>query len=667
MNQAPLDLISRCRSLKSLKSVHARLLVDGSISSSELVLNKIIRSYSRFGALDYACKIFDAIPRPNAFLWTAMIHGHVDNHRYEEALILFRRMRRESVPPLNFTLSSVLKALARQTRLKEGEAVQGLILKYGLDSDLTLQNSVLDLFSRCGRVDIARQVFEGMEDRDVVSWNSMIYGYVNNSELDIACELFDRMPERNVVSWTTMICGCVTVGDMVEAQAIFDLMPVQDLTVWNVMISGFVDTGNITAALRFFEAMPSSDIGSWNLIISGLCKAGQLECAWDFFNKMPKRNVASWTMMVDGYVRIGDVINARYLFDQMPEKNLVSWSTMIAGYARNGQPRLALDLFEQYEEQGCELDETFILVVILACSQLGALDKAEAFVHKYMRPSHFSNVQLITSLIDMYAKCGSVEKALKVFEKANRKDLLCYSTMIAAFANHGIGQDAISLFDEMQRENIKPDGVTFLGVLSACNHGGLVEEGRKFFRLMTEDFCIQPSERHYACMVDLLGRAGCLYEAYNLIRSMPMEPHSGVWGALLAACRIHNNVELAEIAAEQLFKIEPGNSGSYVLLSNIYAAAERWEDVARVRAMLREHGVRKNRGSSWIELGSVVHEFVMGDVSHLDSDRIYLILDLLVEDMKLSGYLIDSKQKVLPSPTAPLPSLIPFYDIMEDG
>ncbi|KAJ4968826.1 hypothetical protein NE237_015527 [Protea cynaroides] len=665
MNQAPSDLLSRCRSLKSLKSVHARLLVDCSIFSSELVLNKILRSCSRFGALDYACKIFAAIPRPNAFLWTALIHGHVDNHRYEKALILFRQMRRESVQPLNFTLSSVLKALARQTRLHEGEAVLGLIFKCGFHSDLTVQNSVLDLLSRCGQVDIARRVFDGMQDRDVVSWNSIISGYVSNSELDIARELFDRMPERNVVSCTTMICGCVKFGNMADAQAIFDSMPVRDLASWNVMLSGYVDTGDITAALRVFEAMPSSNIGSWNLIISGLCKAGQLESAREFFNRMPKRNVASWTMMVDGYVRNGDVTNARYLFDQMPEKNLVSWSTMIDGYAKNGWPHLAITLFEQYEEQGIELDETLTLIVILACSQLGARDKAEAIVQKYVRPLHFSNVQLITSLIDMYAKCGSIDKALQVFEKAYRKDLLCYSTMIAAFANHGMGQDAISLFDEMQRVNIKPDGVTFLGVLSACNHGGLVVEGRKFFKLMIEDFCIQPSERHYACMVDLLGRAGCLDEAYNLIRSMPMEPHAGVWGALLAACRIHSNVDLAEVAAGQLFTIEPDNSGSYVLLSNIYAAARRWNDVARVRAMLREHRVKKNRGSSWIEFGSVVHEFVMGDISHLDSDKIYFILDLLVEDMKLSGYSID-KQKVLRSPTNPLPSLI-SYDIMEDG
>lgn len=642
MNPPILHIIHNCKTLKSLKSIHARLLIDSSVASSEFVINKLLRLYSRFGATDYAHKVFDEITQPNAYLWTSLIHGYVENRQYDEAFSLFIQMRREPISVLNFTISSVLKALARLTRFKGGQAVYGFVLKYGFGFDLIVQNAVLDLFMRCRKVDTARQAFDEMCEKDIVSWNMMISGYGNNDRVDIARKFFDRMPERNVVSWTSMICGYVKAGDMAEAQVLFDSMPVKDLASWNVMVSGYMDIGDCVNARIIFGKMPIHDTGSWNIMISGFCKAGELESAKDFFDRMPNKNVISWGIMLDGYIKNGDTNGARCLFDQMPMKNLVTWSTMIGGYARNGQPLKALELFERFKEQDIKPDETFILGIISACSQLGIIDAAESIIHNYVGPSLLSDLRVFTSLIDMYAKCGSIEKALQMFEMAHPKDLLCYSTMIAALANHGLGRDAIFLFDKMQRANIKPDSVTFLGVLTACNHGGLVDEGRKYFKQMTEEFGIQPSEKHYACVVDLLGRVGCLEEAYNLIRNMPIAPHSVVWGALLAACRVHCNVQLAEVAAAELFKIEPDNSGNYILLSNIYAAAGRWGSVAKVRAKIREHRVRKNRGSSWIELSHVVHEFVMGDMSRTDSDSISLILYLLCEDMKLSGYLIDS-------------------------
>ncbi|KAL6953536.1 hypothetical protein U1Q18_045866, partial [Sarracenia purpurea var. burkii] len=562
----------------------------------------------------YAHKLFDEIPQPNSFLWTSMIHGYVENREYTEALTMFSRMRSQLVEPLKFTICSVLKALARQTKLKDGEVLYGFVLKSGFGYDLFVQNAMIDLFMRCGKVDFARRVFDEMHEKDVISWNSMISGYGNNGRADAARELFNSMFERNVISWTSLICGYVKAGDMVEAQALFEAMPFKDLASWNVLISGYMEAGDIDASRSAFEAMPIRDVGTWNLMISGFCKAGAIEFAKYYFNRMPSKNVASWAIMIDGCIKAREIDNARCLFDQMPEKNMIAWSTMIGGYAKNGQPRCALELFERFKEQGIEPDETFILGIILACSQLGILDAAESFIQNYVGHSLFSNLRVVTSLIDMYSKCGSIEKAFHVFEMAYRKDLLCYSTMIAAFANHGLGQDAISLFNEMHKANVRPDGVTFLGVLAACNHAGLVHEGKWYFKQMTEEFGIQPSEKHYACMVGLLGRAGCLEEAHNLVCSMPVEATSVVWGALLAASAVHCNIHLAETAAAELFKIEPDNSGNYILLSNIYAGTGQWRDVAKVRAMIREKRVRKNRGSSWIELGSVVHEFVMGDV-----------------------------------------------------
>ncbi|KAF2313929.1 hypothetical protein GH714_020690 [Hevea brasiliensis] len=645
MTHPLLNVLNKCQSLKTLKSIHAHLVISGSLTSSDLALNKLLRLYARFGSISYAHKLFDEIPEPNTFLWTALIHGFTEGHRYENAFSLFINMHRDSVAPLNFTIASVFKALARLGRVKDAEVVYGFALKCGFGFDLIVQNSIIDLFMRCGEVGFARRIFDEMEERDIVSWNSMILGYGNNGLVDIARELFNRMEKRNVISWTSIIQGYVKAGEMVEARVLFERMPEKDLASWKVMLSGYTSAGNLVAARHLFEVMPIYDVGTWNMMVSGFCKAGDLEDAKVFFEKMQERNVASWVMMMDGHVKVGDMEGARCLFDQMPEKNLVAWSTMIGGYAKNGQPRSALELYISFKKQSIKPDETFMLGIISACSQLGVLGTAESVIHDLIGPPLFSNLQLLTSLIDMYAKCGSIERAVKVFQMVDHKDLLCYSTMIAAFANHGLSEDAISLFGEMQKANIKPDRVTFLGVLTACNHGGLIYEGRRFFKQMIDEYGIQPSEKHYACFVDILGRAGCLEEAHSIICSMSIVPSAAIWGALLAACRVHHNVLLAEVAAAELFKIEPHNSGNYVLLCNIYSDAGRWDDIAKVRTMIRENQVKKNRGSSWIELGCVVHEFFMGDNSHFDSENIYFILDLLSKDMKLLGYSMDSKKE----------------------
>ncbi|GLT99485.1 hypothetical protein SLE2022_169220 [Rubroshorea leprosula] len=665
MNRS-LQLLNEVKSLRTLRFVHAHLLIDGSVASSDLILNKFLRLYAKFGATNHARKVFDQIPEPNAFLWTSLIHGYVENIQYPEAFSAFRWMRTESVTPLNYTIASVLKGLARLARVKDGKAAYGFVLKCGFGFDLTVQNAIIDLFMRVGEVDSAEWVFNEMVDKDFVSWNSMILGYGNNGKVGVARAMFDEMPDRNVISWTSMIQGYVKAGDMEESRILFERMPSKDPASWNVMVSAYIDAGDIDSAKYVFEAMPVRNIGTWNLMLSGFCKAGEIEDAKELFNKMSDRNIASWTIMMDGHVKVGDVDSARFLFDHMPERNLVPWSVMIGGYARNGQPHNALELYKNFKEQGIRPDETFILGIISACSQLGILDAAESIIHDFTGPS-FSNKQVVSSLIDMYAKCGSLERALQVFKMASQKDLLCYSTMIAAFANHGLAQDAISLFSEMQKANIKPDGIAFLGILTACNHGGLVAEGRKYFRQMRDEYGIRPSEKHYACIVDLLGRAGRLEEAHNLISNMTISPSAAVWGALLAACRVHCNVELAEVAAAELFKIEPGNSGNYILLSNLYAFVGRWDGVARVRALVRENKVTKNRGSSWIELGSVVYEFVMGDDSHFDSESIYFILHLIYENMKLLGYMIDSqREEVLPQ-HAVQPSDIYSYKLLEDG
>ncbi|KAK4775682.1 hypothetical protein SAY87_023643 [Trapa incisa] len=642
MNGSVQQLLGKCRSLGSLKSIHARLIISDSVNSSDLVLNKLLRLYSNLGALDHARILFDGILLPNSYHWTALIHGCVENCRYEDAFSLFRRMLSGPEPPLSFTLASVFKGLSREKRVRSGESLYGLVVKCGFDSNLTVQNSAIDLFMRCRRVDFAAIIFDRMGERDVISWNTMISGYSNNGAVDHAREMFDNSPERNSISWTSLIGGYIKAGNMEDARSLFEKMPSKDSASFNVMIAGYMDTGNLVEAHRLFDSMPSRDVRTWNLMLLGFVKSGDIEYAEEFFTKMPEKNVASWAIMIDGHMKSSNLGLARQLFDQMPSRNLVSWSIMIGGYVRNGEPHMALEMYECFKKQGIKPDDTFILGIISACSQLGILEIAESMVHDSLDGSFLSNIHLVTSLIDMYAKCGSIERATKVFNEIPKKDLLCYSTMIQAFANHGLDQEALALFNKMQSKNVKPDAITFLGILSACNHGGLLSEGKKFFTQMVEEYKIQPSERHYACMVDLLGRAGCLSEAYNLICEMPIKPNAVVWGALLAACRARCNVQLGEIAASELFEIEPSNSGNYILLSSLYAAVGRWDDVVKVRRMLKENKINKNKGSSWIELGGIVHEFVMGDLSHSHSEVIYFVLELFIEDLKFVGLASDT-------------------------
>uniref|UniRef100_A0A175YJW4 Pentatricopeptide repeat-containing protein n=1 Tax=Daucus carota subsp. sativus TaxID=79200 RepID=A0A175YJW4_DAUCS len=299
MNHKVLNLLNRCHTLKDLKSLHSRLVIEGSVNSSDILLNKVLRFYFRYGEINYAHKLFDQVPEPNAFLWTSMIHGYVENKKYGESFGMFRCMLGLSIPPLNFTVMSVLKALARSGGLKEGEAVYGFVRKCGFGFDVMVQNAVIDLFMRCGEVDLARLVFDEMSEKDVVTWNSMISGYGNNGRVDVA---------------------------------------------------------HLDAAVNLLEAMPMHEVTTWNIILLGFCKAHDLKSAKSYFGKMRCKNVASWTMMVDGYVKLGDLNEARLVFEEMPEKNLIAWSTMIAGYAKNGQPQRALELFVQFKEQGIKPD-----------------------------------------------------------------------------------------------------------------------------------------------------------------------------------------------------------------------------------------------------------------------------------------------------------------------
>ncbi|XVF76025.1 hypothetical protein PTKIN_Ptkin13bG0234500 [Pterospermum kingtungense] len=375
-----------------------------------------------------------------------------------------------------------------------------------------------------------------------------------------------------------------------------------------------------------------------NSLLRMYSTCGDLEAANSIFQSMSCLNVVSWTSMIAGFNEVGDVKMARNLFDTMPEKNLVTWSTMISGYAKNNEFDKAVELFQVLQDKGVKANETVMVSVISSCAHLGAIELGEK-AHEYIVRNNLSlNVILGTALVDMYARCGSIERAIRVFQELPERDVLSWTALIAGLAMHGYAQRAVLFFSEMVESGLKPRDITFTAVLSACSHGGLVGKGLELFESMKRDYGIEPRLEHYGCVVDLLGRAGKLAEAEKFVLEMPVKPNAPIWGALLGACRIHKNAEIAERVGNILIPLLPEHSGYYVLLSNIYARTNRWENVEGMRQMMKEKGVKKPPGYSLIEVDEKVHNFTMGDKSHPEIDMIERTWEEILKKIRLAGY-----------------------------
>ncbi|CAN6173409.1 unnamed protein product [Urochloa humidicola] len=377
-----------------------------------------------------------------------------------------------------------------------------------------------------------------------------------------------------------------------------------------------------------------------NSLIGAYVACGDVGAARKVFDGMMVKDVISWTSVVVAYSKSGDMGSAEEVFVRCPVKDMVAWTAMVTGYAQNAMPVKALETFEQMAAAGLAIDEVSLTGAISACAQLGAARRAAWVQEIAERNGLVRNVVVGSGLVDMYAKCGLIDEACRVFEGMQDKNVYTYSSMIVALASHGRAKDAIALFNDMvSRAEVEPNHVTFIGVLTACSHAGMVKEGRFYFAQMKDRYGILPSADHYACMVDLLGRAGLVIEALDLVKSMAVEPHGAVWGALLGACRIHGNTEIAKVAAEHLFKLEPEGIGNYVLLSNTLASAGEWDEVSKVRKLMRNRRLKKDPAVRWFEgRDGLVHQFFAGDNTHPRTNEIKKALLELIAKLKLAGY-----------------------------
>ncbi|KAH9297553.1 hypothetical protein KI387_029235 [Taxus chinensis] len=609
--------------------------------------NKLINMYVKCGCLVDARKVFDEMTERDGCSWNVMIAAYRRNGCPHKALTLFRQMQETGVRPDTFTFSSILPACAKIGALEQGMYIHKNIIESGFLSDVAAGSALIDMYAKCESIDKAREVFHSIPQRNVVSWNSMIAGLVQNGVLDEALRLFKEMPQPDVVSWNAIIAGHVQNGNLSEALRLFKEMPQRDVISWNTMIAGYAQNGLLDEALVFFKEMPLKNVVSWNAMIAGYAQIGVLDEALRLFKEMPRRDVVSWNALIAGYVQNGildealrlfkkmpgrDVVSwnamiagyaqngvldeASRLFKEMPHKNVVSWNAMIAGYAQNGLVEKAVETLKQMQLNGVKPNSTTFASILPTCAEMGALEHGMDIHQSILESGLLSNSLVASALIDMYAKCGNIQKARELFDNMSQRDVISWNVMIAGYAMHGFCKDSLELFELMKHSGTFPDHVSSGCVLFACNHAGLVEEGCKYFNGMSDSYCIMLTMDHYVCMIDLLGRAGYLEEALNFIVKMPIKPVAVVWMCLLSACRSYNNIVLGVYTSTLLFQLDPKNATPYVLLSNIYAEVGRWGDIQKVRRLMKDRGIEKIPGCSWIEVHKVLHAFSVGDRSY---------------------------------------------------
>lgn len=515
------------------------------------VQNSLLAMYMNFGKTETAWRVFNLMREKTVVSWNTMINGCFQNGLANEALMVFDCMINKGVDPDCASLVSVLPACGYLKDLTLGRWIHKLVEENGLGSKISVMNSLVDMYAKCGSMDEARLVFDKMNlERDVVTWTAMINGYILNGNVRSALALTKQMQIEGVRP------NSVTVASLLSA----------------------------CANLHFL-------------------KHGKSLHAWAMRGKL-EPDVIVETALIDMYAKCNRVDLSCCVFGETSKKKTVPWNSIISGFVHNGLAREAIAHYRKMLMQEVKPNSATLNSLLPAYSVLADLQQARN-VHTYLIRSGFlSNIESATGLIDVYAKCGNLESAHKVFNEVpyKDKDIVVWSVLIGSYGIHGHGKIAVSLFYQMLQSGIKPNDVTFTSVLQACSRSCLVDEGLSFLKLMLEDSQASPCADHYTCIVDLLGRAGRLREAYELIRTMPVEANYAVWGALLGSCVIHENVELGEIAASRLFKLEPENSGNYILMANIYTSAGRWKDAENLRLMMSEIGLRKNPAHSLIDV-----------------------------------------------------------------
>ncbi|KAL2528459.1 Pentatricopeptide repeat-containing protein [Forsythia ovata] len=585
---------------------------------------KLVKTYLNSGDIKRARQLFDKISEPDLQLCTVLITAYTKQGHPEEAIKLYAKLNSGKVNPDKLALLSVAKACATSGDVIKAKEIHEDAIKYGFESDLLLGNAMIDMYGKCKYIEGAKRVFDNLRVKDVISWTSLCSCYVNCGLPRDALWAIRAMglsgirPNSMTLSSTLPACSglkCLNLGREVHGFGIKNGME-DNMFVSSALVDMYANCSSIKQAELVFHNMLQRDVVSWNVMISAYLSNGKCEEALNMFDQMRSRGV---------------------------KLNYDSWNAVICGFMENGQTQQALELFSKMQQLGFKPNQITITSVLPACTHLESLRLGKEINAYIIRHWFSEDLTATTALIFVYAKCGDLELSHRVFSMMPNKDTVAWNTIIIANSMHGRGEEALLHFNEMVSSGVKPNSVTLTGVLSGCSHSGLVDESLSIFHSMSKDHKIEPDVEHYSCMVDVLSRGGRLIEAYQFIQRMPMEPSAAAWGALLGACRIYKNVDLGRIAANHLFEVEPNNPGNYVLFSNILVTAKLWGEASETRKLMRDRGIKKVPGCSWIQVKNRVHTFVVGDKKNDQSDKIYKFLNEMRKKMKLTGYLPDTE------------------------
>ncbi|XP_015868900.3 pentatricopeptide repeat-containing protein At3g12770-like [Ziziphus jujuba] len=677
------------KSLIWVKSIHAQIITN-CVAIDQSLGTKLIRTYSDLSSLDDARSVFDQFSQPRTFLCNAMLSGYLRNERHRETLDLFRMMGSCNLEFDSYTFNYALKACMGLSDYEMGmEVIKSIVCKK-MDKEKYLASLMINFLVKLRKIGDARRVFDMISERDVVCWNSMIGGYVQSGQFDEVFDMFFRMRDSGITpSPITMVSliqacgrsgdmeigkcvhGCVlefgmgedtfvlsalvdmysNMGDIGYAHLVFETMPMRNLVSWNTMISGCIQNGLVHESFSLFRRLVTSgcgfDSGTIVSLIQGCALTADMESGKILHGCVIRRgfelNLIISTAIIDLYSKCGAIEQATFVFDRMKERNVITWTAMLVGLAQNGSAGDAMKLFHRMQAEGVVANSVTLVSLVHSCAYVGSPKEGRS-THAYLiRRGYTFDIVVTTALIDMYAKCGKINSAEMIFSNSSiHKDVILYNSMITGYGIHGHGHQAVDIYRRMKEEGVKPNETSFLSLLTACSHSGLVEEGINLFHSMERDHNIKPTQKHYASIVDLLSRAGRFKEAEAFIEQMPFEPGSSIFEALLNGCQTHKNIDLGIKTADKLLGLESMNPGIYVVLSNIYAQARKWDAVNYVRSIMRIRGLKKIPGYSLIEVGNQVYTFFAGDDSHPNWVEIHQYVENLRLEVEACGYVADT-------------------------
>lgn len=682
-------LISACSSLRSLqlgRKVHDHIL--SSKCQPDVVLhNHILNMYGKCGSLEDAIMVFDEMPQRNVVSWTAVIAGCSQNGQENDAIELYVRMLLSGVMPDQFTFGSIIKACSGLGSVALGMQLHAQVIKSEHGSHLIAQNALIAMYTKFDRILDAWNVFSGIARKDITSWGSMIAGFSKlGYELEAFCHFNEMLHQGgyqpNEFIFGSVFSACSSLlhheyGRQIHGMCIkFGLG--RDIFAGCSLCDMYARCGLLDFARIVFNEIESPDLASWNAIIAGVASCSNANEAMSLFSEMRDRelipddltvrsllcactspltlyqgmqvhsyiikmsfdsNVPVCNAILTMYAKCSALCNALLVFKELGKNaDSISWNSIIAACLQHSQAGEVFRLFSQMLASQNKPDHITFNNVMGACAEMASLEMGTQ-IHCYIMKTGLAlDVFVMNGLIDMYIKCGSLGSARELFNSIEDPDVVSWSSLIVGYAQFGCGEEALKLFRRMRSLGVWPNHVTLVGVLTACSHVGLVEEGLQLYRIMQHEYGIIPTREHCSCVVDLLARAGRVHEAEDFINQMAFDPDIVVWKSLLASCKTHGNVDVGKRAAENILKIDPTNSAALVLLCNIYASSGKWEDVARLRGSMKERGVRKVPGQSWIEIQSKINVFFAEDSMHPERDEIYTILEELWLQMLDEGY-----------------------------